>query len=108
VVNKVANPEIVAGITAYLREHFPEVEFTTVVDGKTHSVIFRATCRPWYRLEVTTRFLEGAEGTATSLEWLRTWDLAGHLREARGLPVTLATTGLHIASRHPVGLSTRR
>jgi hypothetical protein len=62
-------PGIVAGITAYLREHFPEVEFTTVVDGKTHSVIFRATCRAWYRLEVTTPFLEGAEGTTTSLEW---------------------------------------
>jgi hypothetical protein len=45
-VNKVANPAIVAGITASLMEHFGHVEFTTGADGKTHSVIFRATCRP--------------------------------------------------------------
>ena len=93
------NAEILTGIKAYLRKHFPDVEFTAKDDEKTNSVILQGDGRPRYRLEVTERFLDGKDGAAKSLEWLQQWDVAKALREARSKLVTLATTGLHTKTR---------
>jgi hypothetical protein len=87
--------DILAGIKAYLKEHFPGVEFKVRDDAKTHSVILEAEGRPRYRLEVTARFLDGADGATKSLAWVHDWNVAEVLREAGSNIVTLATTGLH-------------
>jgi hypothetical protein len=94
-----AHADILTGIKAYLRTHFPDVEFNVKEDAKSNSVILEAGGRPRYRLEVTERFLDGQEGAAKSLEWLQQWGVAAALREARTKLVTLATTGLHISVR---------
>lgn len=87
--------EILTGIKAYLRTHFPDVEFTAEDDPKTSSVILHAEGRPKYRLEVTQRFLDGDDGAAKPLRRLQEWNVAETLRDARTKLVTLATTGLH-------------
>ena len=87
--------DILAGIKAYLKEHFPDVEFNARDDVKTKSVFLEAEGRPRYRLEVTARFLAGAEGATKSLAWVHDWNVANVLREAGNNIVTLATTGLH-------------
>ena len=89
------NAPIITGIRAYLRAHFPDVEFTAKDDAKTHNVILQADGRPRYRLEVTGRFLDGEVGATKSLERLQEWNVATTLREAKSKLVTLATTGLH-------------
>jgi hypothetical protein len=89
------NAPIITGIRAYLRAHFPDVEFTAKDDAKTHSVILQADGRPRYRLEVTERFLNGDDGTSKSLGRLQEWNVAAALRDAKSKLVTLATTGLH-------------
>lgn len=91
--------EILSGIKAYLRKHFPDVEFTAKDDAKTNSVILCGDERPRYRLEVTERFLDGKDGAAKSLEWVEQWNVAEALRQARSKLVTLATTGLHTKTR---------
>lgn len=93
--------EILIGIKAYLGSHFPDVEFTAQDDPKTHSVVLHSDGRPHYRLEVTERFLEADGGVAKCLGRLHEWEVAKALREARSKLVTLATTGLHTAGRHP-------
>jgi hypothetical protein len=87
--------EILTGILAYLRTHFPDVAFTAKDDAKTHAIILQADGRPRYRLEITEQFLDGDEGTMKSLGRLQQWSVAETLREARSKLVTLATTGLH-------------
>jgi hypothetical protein len=90
--------EILTGIMAYLRAHFPDVEFSSSVDEKTRSVILQADGRPRYRLSVTQRFLDGEDGVTKSLDRLREWNVAVELREAKSKLVTLATTGLHTSN----------
>ena len=97
------NEEILSGIKAYLRQHFPDVEFTAKGDPKTDSVILQGNGRPRYRLEITERFLDGEEGAVKSLEQVQQWTVAEALREARSKLVTLATTGLHTKA-HPHAL----
>jgi hypothetical protein len=92
--------EILTGIKAYLRTHFPDIEFTVKDDPKTHSVVLHSDGRPHYRLEVTERFLDADDGVAKSLGRLHEWEVAKVLRDARSKLVTLATTGLHTAGRH--------
>jgi hypothetical protein len=94
-----AQAAILTGIRAYLRTHFPDVEFHVKENAKSNNVILEAGGRPRYRLEVTERFLDGQEGAAKSLERVQQWDVAAALREARTKLVTLATTGLHISVR---------
>lgn len=93
--------EILSGIKAYLERHFPGTEFTARVDAKTRNVVLHSDGRPHYRLEVTERFLDGDEGVAKCLGRLHEWEVAKVLGEARSKLVTLATTGLHTAGRHP-------
>jgi hypothetical protein len=94
-----AHADILNGIQAYLRTHFPDVEFNVKAAAKGNGVILEAGGRPRYRLEVTERFLNGEHGAANSLAWVQQWDVAAALREARTKLVTLATTGLHISVR---------
>jgi hypothetical protein len=94
-----AHADILNGIQAYLRNHFPDVEFNVKAPAKGNGVILEAGGRPRYRLEVTEQFLNGEHGAANSLAWLGQWDVAAALREARTKLVTLATTGLHISVR---------
>jgi hypothetical protein len=94
-----AHADILNGIKAYLRTHFPDVEFSVKDDPKGDNVILEAGGRPRYRLAVTGRFLDGEQGAAKSLECVQQWDVAAALREARTKLVTLATTGLHISVR---------
>jgi hypothetical protein len=103
------NTEMLTGITAYLRSHFPEVEFTIVDDVKAKHVVFRGDGPLRYRLEITDRFLKGEDGVATSLSQLDKWEVAKALREAKGKPVTLATTGLHtkLSRQWPPSLARR-
>jgi hypothetical protein len=49
-----------------------------------------------YRLAVTETFLDGEEGSARPLQWIRDWDVAGYLRHSAGGVVTLKTTGPEI------------
>jgi hypothetical protein len=103
------NLQVINGIQAYLRSHFPDVEFTAKNDAKTHSVILHADGRPRYRLEVTARFLDCDDGMAKSLGRLEEWNVAGALRDAKAKLVTLATTGLHTSDpRHFVRGPARR
>lgn len=90
--------DIIAGIQAYLREHFPETDFLENVEPRTQSVFLFTPRAPSYRLEVTERFLDGEEGITKPLNWIREWNLARTLREANGRLVTLATTGISIES----------
>ena len=92
---------ILTGIKAYLRMHFPEVEFTIVNDAKAKSVVLCGDGRPRYRLAVTERFLDAEDGVDKSLSRLDQWETAKVLREARSKLVTLATTGLHTTERYP-------
>ena len=91
--------EMLNGITAYLRVHFPDVAFTSTDDVKTKSVVFHGDGRPRYRLQISERFLNGEDGVIKSLTRLDEWDLAAVLREAKSKLVTLATTGVHISER---------
>ena len=91
--------EMVNGIKAYLRAHFPDIEFTATDDVKTKSVLLHAGGQPRYRLQVSERFLQADDGVAKSLWRLDEWNLATALREAKSKLVTLATTGLHIIER---------
>ena len=91
--------EMVNGVKAYLRVHFPDVEFTTTGDVKTKSVMFHGGGAPRYRLQISERFLRAEDGVVKSLVRLDEWDLATVLREAKSKLVTLATTGVHISER---------
>ena len=93
------NAQILTGIKAYLRTHFPDVEFTAKDHATAESVIFQGDGHPRYRLEVTGRFLEGEVGAAKSLGRLQEWNVAAILREAKSKLVTLATTGVHTNER---------
>jgi hypothetical protein len=103
------NGQVISGIRAYLRTHFPDVEFTARNDDKTHSVILHADRSPRYRLEVTARFLDCHDGIPKSLARLQEWNVAGALRDAKAKLVTLATTGLHTSDpRHYLPRPSRR
>ena len=103
------NAQILSGIKAYLRTHFPDVEFTAKAHADVESVILQGDGRPRYRLEVTGRFLEGELGAAKSLGRLQEWNVAAILREAKNKLVTLATTGVHTSERrHAVPRPPRR
>lgn len=91
--------EMVNGIKAYLRAHFPDIEFTATDDVKTKSVLLHAAGPPRYRLQVSDRFLQADEGVAKCLWRLDEWDVAAALRDAKSKLVTLATTGLHVVER---------
>ena len=101
--------EVLTGIKAYLRTHFPGVEFTSRDDPKTNSVILQGDGRPRYSHEDTQRFQDAEDGAAKSLGRLDEWEVAKVLREARSKLVTLATTGLHTSvPRHWPAPSSRR
>ena len=90
--------EILAGIRTYLHDHFPDVEFTEDVEVTTGNVIFHGRPRN-HQVEVTETFLDGDnENADRSLNHIRVWNLARALREAGSRLVTVATTGLRIAS----------
>jgi hypothetical protein len=96
-VSKSPRQEILAGIRAYLHDHFPDVEFTEDVEVTTGNVIFHGRPRA-HQIEVTETFLDGDnENADRSLNHIRVWNLARVLREAGGRLVTVATTGLRIA-----------
>ena len=91
--------EMVNGVKAYLRAHFPDVEFTATNDVKTKSMLFHGNGQPRYRLQISERFLRAEDGVVKSLFRLEEWNLATVLRDARTKLVTLATTGVHITVR---------
>jgi len=102
--------EMVTGIKAYLRVHFPDVEFAAIDDAKTTSVLFRGDGTSRYRLSITDRFIKAEDGVARSLRRLDEWELAKVLREAKGKLVTLATTGVHTSTgrQWPPSVALRR
>lgn len=88
--------EILEGIRSYLREHFPETEFSEQTEARTQSVIFHGSGVPGYRLAVTERFLDGDDGAAGALDCVRRWNVARTLREAGRRLVTVTTAGCRV------------
>jgi len=88
--------DILTGIQAYLREHFPDTEFLERTEARTQSVLLTTHRGPSYRLEITRTFLDGQGGAAPLLNRIRGWNLARALREANGRLVTLDATGISI------------
>jgi hypothetical protein len=91
-----ASTDIVEGILAYLREHFPDSEFTEYASPDLTGNTLLQTRDGQYRLAVTETFLDGDDGAATPLRWIREWNLARELRAAKGRLVTVRTDGLRV------------
>jgi hypothetical protein len=89
--------EILNGVKAYLREHFPDTEITERTDPSTRSVMLHGSGPTSFRLEVTQQFLDGEEGAAIPLNWIRDWNLAGTLRDSGNRIVRLKTSGVSVA-----------
>lgn len=89
-------PDIVDGILSYLRDHFPDAEFTEYPDGDLTGNTLLQTRDGQFRVALTETFLDGEDGAATPLRWIREWNLARELRVAKGRLVTVRTDGLRI------------
>ena len=88
--------DILTGIQAYLREHFPDTEFLERTEARTQNILLMTHRGPSYRLEITRTFLDDQGGAAQPLNRIRGWNLARALREANGRLVTLDATGISI------------
>lgn len=86
--------DILAGIRAYLAEHFPGDYFREDVHALTKSVFFGSNSG--HRLEVTETFFDGEDGATKPLDDMRRWNVAKAMREAGARLVTLTTTGLRV------------
>ena len=88
--------ELVADISNYLQEQFPEARVGSSIDGLTANEVFTVSEAGVTRyVEVTNRWLEGDDAGVPLPRAIREWGVA---REVKALPpngtLRVATTGL--------------
>jgi hypothetical protein len=88
---------ILAGIKEYLREQFPDIQFTEQPEWRrTDNVLLVGGAEGGYRVAVTETFLRGEQGADEALAWIREWNVALAIRESGGWLVVITTEGIRL------------